>query len=281
MSLLMDTMPVEVPVVVLVALAAGITVEGEPDVPVIVTVVRDTVAAFVDPVAEEIRVNVEEVDVLVSVLARVLLTVLVAVVSTVVPVNLLVGVLLTVLVTVLVFNVIELAKIGTVVVATVMVWLAVTRVEVKDVAVSLRMSEDVVMGVVVAVEATTVPVVALVSDIATLVDLGVSVEELGVPASVPAETLIIIITVLVTVLVSNVVELAELEIVVAATVMDWRAAPCVEVKDVSVKLRLFEVVVVGVMVVKGRQTPQVAPWQDIASTTKHQAPPMWPSGLQQ
>lgn len=124
----------------------------------------------------------------------------------------------------------------------------------------------------------TVLVVALVSDLVTLVDLRVSVElDESVSELVEAP-----LTVLVTVLAPNVVDLAEIEIVVVVvTVMDWLAVPRVEVKDVAVKLRISEDVVVGVVVVMRRQVPQVAPWQDTASTTKHQAPPVAPSGLQQ
>lgn len=126
--------------------------------------------------------------------------------------------------------------------------------------------------------ATTVLVGALVSDIVTLVDIRVGLGELDVLVNM---TVGVLLTVLVMVLASNVIELAELEMVVVATVMVWIAVLWVEVKDVAVRLRVPEVAVVGIVAVRERQTPQVAPWQETASTTKHQAPPVWPSGLQQ
>lgn len=114
--------------------------------------------------------------------------------------------------------------------------------------------------------AVTVVVIVLVSEIVKLADLRVRVEELDVPVRA-------LLTVLVMVPVSEVVEGAELEdvdaVVTASVVVQW-----VAVKDVALKLRVLEVVFVGDVVGTLPQTPQVAPWQDAASTTKHQAPPV-------
>lgn len=344
----MDTMPAELPVVVLAALA---TVEGEPGVPVIRVVAKETLAVVS---AEELNILIgASVDVLLPYVTAVLVVALVSDFAKLAdvrvdvgefdaPVSVPRGVPLTALAPVLAFDDIELAEIAFVVAATVVIGLAAPWVEVKDLTVELRMSEDIVVGVVVVMmEATTVPVIALLSDIAILVDFKLSVSELGLPVMAPVGALI---TVLVAVLVSNVGELAEIEMAVVATLVD------VEVKDVAVKLLMLKVVVVALVsdivtptldvpvnvpvgvlltvvvlvivlvseivkladprvrveevdvegakvedddvvmvsvvfvdVIVGTvlQTPQVSPWQDSASTTKHQAPAVWPSGLQQ
>lgn len=172
MSPIIDSMPVEVPVVVLAALVVGITIAGETGVPVIVFVMFDRVVVFTERIAEEslnvfvtvldscreFMVSVElnmaidvSVDVLISALVIVLVSDIVKLVDLRirveeldVPVSALVEVLLTALVAVVGVIVVELTEVF----AIGMVKLVDLRLTVKDLVV-LRVLEVAVVGVVI------------------------------------------------------------------------------------------------------------------------------------